>query len=343
MKQQFLILADGSLGVFEAKTATSLLRYRGDDVVAVLDRQHAGRSTRRVLGVAADAPIVGSLAEGLAHGPDTLVIGIAPPGGALPAAWREIIAGSLRAGLSVYSGLHTFLADDPEFARLAREHGGAIRDFRRPPDEQPIATRRARETRGRRVLTVGTDCNVGKMAAALEIYASARRRSVDARFVATGQTGMMISGRGVTLDRIPGDFMAGHVEQQVLADGDSELIVVEGQGSLLHPAYSGVTLALMHGSLPDAMVLVHHAGRDTLRYTDVPVPPLTEWIRRYEDALAPLHRGKVVAIAINPYGLSEAEAERAIHAAEDETGLPAVDAVRQAGDRLVEAVWPAGG
>jgi uncharacterized NAD-dependent epimerase/dehydratase family protein len=337
MNKRLLILADGALGIFSSKTATSLLRYRGDEVVGVLDREHAGRTTREVLGVPAAVPIVGTMAEALKLNPDTLVLGIAPPGGGLPDHWREVIRAALEAGLSVFGGLHVFLAEDPEFSDLARKHGGIIRDFRKPPEDHPIGLGRARETRALRLLTVGTDCSVGKMVASLELAAAARRRDLDTRFVATGQTGMMISGGGLTIDRVPGDFMAGFVEKEVVAAGDADVVVVEGQGCLLHPAYSGVTLALLHGTLPDAMVLVHHAGRDTIRYTNVPIPPLADWVRRYEDVVAPIHPGKVVGIAINPSECDPAEAAAVIRRAEDETGLPVVDVVSEGADRLLEA------
>jgi uncharacterized NAD-dependent epimerase/dehydratase family protein len=354
--RRLLILADGELGVFSSKTATSLIRYRPEDVVAVLDREHAGRTTREVLGVPAPrhspehlntehlntapqgVPIVANLQEALTLEPDTLVIGIAPQGGQLPPEWRPVLRGALEAGLDLVSGLHVFLGDDPELACLARERGRAITDLRRPPEGQPIAKMRAKGTRARRVLTVGTDCNVGKMVAALELAAAAGARGLDARFVATGQTGMLIAGAGVTLDRVPGDFMAGFVEQRVLADGDADLVIVEGQGCLLHPAYSGVTLALLHGTVPDAMVLVHHAGRTTMRNQALEIPPLREWVRRYEDALAPLHPGRVTGIAINPHGLSAAEAEAAVRQAEQETGLPAADVLTTGADGLLHAI-----
>jgi uncharacterized NAD-dependent epimerase/dehydratase family protein len=342
MNKRLLILADGDLGVFSAKTATSLIRYRPDDVVGVLDRQHAGQTTREVLGVPAAVPIVATMAEGLALGPDTLVIGIAPAGGGLPEPWRETIRTALGAGLSVVGGLHVFLGDDPEFAALAAKHGGQILDLRRPPEDRPIGQAKARSTRALRVLTVGTDCNVGKMVAALEITASARRRDLDARFVATGQTGMMIAGNGVTLDRIAGDFMSGFIEREVVAAGDSDLAVVEGQGCILHPAFSGVTLALLHGALPDAMILVHHPGRPHMRHSDVAIPPLPEWIRRYDDAVAPIHPGRVVGIAINPHGLSAEEAARALQEAEAETGLPTVDVIAEGADRLLDAILAGG-
>lgn len=338
MTQRILILADGELGVFSAKTATSLLRYRPAEIVGVLDRNHAGRTTREVLGVSAAVPIIGTLAEGLRFRPDTLVIGIAPQGGQLPEAWRPILLGAIEAGLTVISGLHVFLADDPELCEAARRRGVTLVDLRRPPTEQPIAHLRARETKARRVLTVGTDCNVGKMVAALELTAAAQRRGHPARFLATGQTGMLIAGGGVTLDRIPGDFMAGFVEKLVVEAEEADLLFIEGQGCLLHPAYSGVTLALLHGSLPDAMILVHHAGRTRLRNQDAAIPPLADWVRRYEDAVAPLHPSRVVGIAVNPYGLSPEQAAEAIRSAEEETGLPAVDVVTDGADRLLDAL-----
>ncbi len=342
MNQRLLILADGEFSVFGAKTAVCLLRYRAADVVGVFDREHAGKRADEVVPVPCAAPVVGTLKDALALRPDTLVLGIAPPGGRLPESWRSVISGCLAAGVHILSGLHTFLADDEEFSSLAYGSGSTIVDLRRPPVGQPVGLGKARGTRARRVLTVGTDCNVGKMVCTFELEASARTRGVPARLVATGQTGMMIAGTGVTLDRIPGDFIAGWCEQLVLeADGTEpppRLILVEGQGCLLHPAYSGVTLAQLHGALPDAMILVHHAGRETIRYTDVPIPPLSEWVRRYEDAVGPIHPGRVVGIAINPHGLSPSDAREAIRRAEDETCLPAVDVVTEGADRLLEAL-----
>jgi uncharacterized NAD-dependent epimerase/dehydratase family protein len=341
--ERCLLLAEGELDVFNAKTANSFLRYQPERVVGVLDSRHAGRSTRDVLGVPTAAPVLGTLSQALALQPDTLIIGIAPSGGQLPASWRAVIADAIRSGLHVVSGLHIFLGDDPEFATLAQAHGVRLVDLRRPPEGQPIAHAEARTTRARRVLTVGTDCNVGKMVAALELVAAGRRAGLDARFVATGQTGMLITGAGVTLDRIPGDFMAGFVEQEVLAAGNSDLVAVEGQGCLFHPAYSGVTAALLHGSLPDAMILVHHAGRRRMRNQPVEIPPLRAWVRWYEEFLAPLHPGKVVAIAINPTGLEPHAARDAVDRATEETGLPAVDPVADGGEALLEAVLAAAG
>jgi uncharacterized NAD-dependent epimerase/dehydratase family protein len=335
---RFLILADGQLGVFSSKTATSVLRYRGDDVAAVLDRENAGKSTSELLGVPVDVPIVATLAEGLAHGPTALLIGIAPPGGALPAEWRALLREAIAAGLDVVSGLHTMLGEDPELAALAAGQGVRITDLRRPPEGDPIASGRASGTRARRLLTIGSDCNIGKMVAALELTAVARAAGVDARFVATGQTGMLLSDGGVAIDRVIGDFMAGTAENLVLAQGDADWVIVEGQGSLVHPAYSGVTLALMHGALPDAMVLCHQPGRALVRHQSVPIPPLPELVSLYEAALRPVHPGRVVAIALNGVGMSDAALERAVADAEAETGLPAADVLRHGAGKLWGAV-----
>jgi uncharacterized NAD-dependent epimerase/dehydratase family protein len=334
IRERFLILADGQLGVFSSKTATSVLRYRGDDVAAVLDREHAGESTSRLLGVPADVPIVATLAEGLRFGPTALLIGIAPPGGALPAEWRALLREALEAGLHVISGLHTMLGDDAELSALAAARGARITDLRRPPEADPIASGLAAGTRARRLLTVGSDCNIGKMVVALELTAAARAAGADARFVATGQTGMLLSDGGVAIDRVIGDFMAGTAEQLVLAQGDADWVIVEGQGSLVHPAYSGVTLALMHGAMPDAMVLCHQPGRDTVRHQRVPIPPLPELISLYEAALYPVHSGRVVALALNGHGLSDADLARAVGDVEDATGLPAADVIRHGAGKL---------
>jgi uncharacterized NAD-dependent epimerase/dehydratase family protein len=331
---RFLILAEGELGIFSAKTAASVMRYRSDDVAAVLDSRHAGRTAREVLGVPCDAPIVGTLEAGLACRPTALLIGIAPPGGRLPDAWRPVLAAALKAGLDLVSGLHVFLADDPQLAAIAQERCRRLIDLRRPPEGQPIAHARARETRALRVLTVGSDCNVGKMVTALEVAAYARAHARSVRFVATGQTGMLIAGDGIAIDRVPGDFMAGFVEQMVLEVGDSDVVIIEGQGCLIHPAYSGVTAALLHGALPDAMLLCHVPTRRVMRNQSVPIPTLPELIALYETALRPLHPGRVVAVALNGAGMSDEEVAAACATARDATGLPAADPIRHGADRL---------
>ena len=336
------ILAEGSFDVEGAKTAVGVIRYGRCRTVAVIDSQNAGRTAKDVIGVGEHVPVVASLQEALAFDPQTLVIGIAPRGGLLPAEWRQVILNALEAGLDVISGLHAFLSDDPEIAFVAERHRCVVADVRRPPDALPVAEGLCRSLPEQTVLTVGTDCCVGKMSVSLELTLGARRRGIAADFVATGQTGIMIWGRGISVDACVADFIAGAAERMVLeACRESDWVFVEGQGSLYHPGYSGVTMGLLHGTAPKQMVLCHQVSRPEIRGYGIPIPPLNEGVAYHEAVCAPLFPTKVTAIALNTYDLSPAEARRAIGEAEDLTGLPADDCVRNGPDRLLDAVLSA--
>lgn len=340
--RRIALLTAGRLGVFSAKTAVSLLRYRGGDVAGVVDEHHAGADIRSIVPGSPAVPIVRNIGELAGAAPDALYIGVAPVGGELPASMRAHVVEALELGLDVVSGLHEFLDDDVELSGLAAAHGARIYDVRRQPAERRVASAAARELAGRRVLTVGTDANVGKMTAALELHESARRRGVRSAFIATGQTGIMIAGQGVCVDAVVSDFAAGAVEGALLAAGEADLYVVEGQGSLGHPGFSGVTLSLLHGACPDALILVHHAGRT--HYRAEPgheLPPLPELILAYEAAARLLHPAAVIAAALNTAG-----ADAATIASETERlrGLcrgPVVDVLREGADGLLDAVLAA--
>jgi uncharacterized NAD-dependent epimerase/dehydratase family protein len=337
--RRFAVLAEGALGVFSAKTAVGLLRYRGPEVVAVIDSKAVGRSLGQVLGFEHPAPIVGSLAAALEHRPDALLLGIAPRGGGLPAPWRAVIRDAIAAGLEVVSGLHLFLADDPEFAALAAARGTRLVDLRRPPEGLPLPREAGAAPPHPRpfvLLTVGSDCNVGKMTAALEITRAANALGIDAAFGATGQTGILLAGRGIAVDRVIADFIAGATERVIDELGPVAWAVVEGQGSLLHPAYSGVTLGLLHGARPDAMILCHHVGRTRIDGYGVPLPPLPALVRLYESAAAWVQPAPVVGLALNGVGAPRGALEALAAEFEAETGLPAVDPMRGA-ERLVAA------
>lgn len=338
-ERRLAILAEGSLEFHHGKTATSLLRYRPDEVVAVIDSTNAGRTVEEVLGIGGDIPIVPSVADSLPFAPSALVIGIAPRGGGLPPEWRPAILDALRSGLDVISGLHYMLGDDGEFRREAEKHGAELLDVRRAPEGLHVTEMAPRRPGCRVVTFVGSDCAVGKMTAALEINAVAREMGISSAFVATGQTGIMLEGSGISVDQVVGDFMAGATEQLVVeAARTADLVFVEGQGSLLHPAYSGVTLALLHGSQPDAMILVTQPSRTHISGYPVPIPPLPELIRVYEQAAGWVKPARVVGIALNTRDLTEQETRQAIARAEAETGLPATDPVKFGGEILVRAV-----
>jgi uncharacterized NAD-dependent epimerase/dehydratase family protein len=334
--RHLVILAEGQFGSHHGKTALGVIRYGPEDVVAVIDSSQAGGNVSSTL-PDRDIPIVADLDEALAlrPRPDTLLIGIAPTGGRLPASWRATILAAIRAGLDVHSGLHTFLGDDAEFAAAARSAGTSIVDYRRPPDRMETAVGRRHGPGKRVILTVGTDCAIGKMSVALELRAAARAAGRSAAFVPTGQTGIMIDGWGAAVDRLISDFAQGTVEWLV-EEGErrGDWVIVEGQGSLDHPAYSSVTLALIHGATPQAMVLVHKAGQtehdfEHLPGTSFPIAPLRPFIELHERIAGVVAPSKVVAVALNTSGIaSPDDARTEIARVAAETGLPVDDPFR---------------
>ncbi|GAC1318840.1 MAG: DUF1611 domain-containing protein [Chloroflexota bacterium] len=337
--RRLAILAEGMLDFHHGKTATSLLRYRPDDVVALIDSDHAGRTAEQVLGIGGEIPIVETFDDTLRYEPSALLIGIAPRGGALPPAWRRQIVSAIERGLDVISGLHYMLNDDTEFAEAAQSRGVSLVDVRQPPSDLGVASLRPRRAGAYVITFVGSDCAVGKMTAALETTADARARGLSTSFVATGQTGIMLDGRGIAIDRVIGDFMAGAAERLVLeATQDSDLVFVEGQGSLLHPGYSGVTLALLHGSSPDAMILVHQADQQFVDCYDLVIPPLDALVTTYEQAAAWVKPAPVVAISLTTRSMDDDQSRDAIEAAHELTGLPVTDPVRYGAGTLVDAV-----
>lgn len=340
MSRRFLILAEGQFGPQSSKTANAAIRYAAHEVVAVLDSTQAGRTAQEVVGFGGAIPVVATFSEGLAHAPTALLIGIAPAGGQLPDAWRTIVLDALRARLDVWSGLHTMLGDDATFAAAARAAGVSIHDLRRAPADLDIATGRVLSLDATVILTVGTDCNIGKMTTQLQVQRAVADRGHRTHFAATGQTGVLIEGRGIAVDAVVADFIAGAAEAlTVQAATDADIVLVEGQGSLLHPAYSGVTLGLMHGSLPHAMVLCCQPTRRTIhRYPWVRIPTLGEVIALYEHTMRGVRAAPVIALALNTFDLDDAAARAAIAAAARETGLPATDPVRFDPAPIAEAI-----
>jgi len=338
--QRFLTLADGLFGPDSSKTANACIRYTPERVVGVIDATRAGRTADDVIGFGGDLPVVATLDEGLALDPNALLIGIAPSGGKLPAEWATLIGRAIERGLEIWSGLHTFIADVPELAALAAKHGVAIHDLRRPPASLDVARGRVRAIDATVVLTVGTDCNIGKMTTQLQILDALRAKGIRTGFAATGQTGILIEGRGVAVDAVVADFIAGAAERLVLESAkDADLVLVEGQGSIIHPSYSGVTYGLMHGSLPHAQVMCAQPSRKAINGCEwVKIPPLSEFIRLSELALAPLRPAPVIAVALNTFDLGEDAARRIVEETQRETGLPTTDPVRFDSAPIVDAI-----
>ena len=340
---KFLILADGEFSPMTSKTANSVIRYLPERVVAVVDRVNAGKTVQDVLGFGGAIPVLGSMEEGLSRQPTAVLIGIAPSGGRLPDEWRGWLADALDAGCDLWSGLHTFLNDDPILHERAKANGRQIFDVRRPPAHLPVAAGLARQVDPLVVLTVGTDCNVGKMTGQLQLVRGLNERGLKTRFVATGQTGIFIEGWGTAVDAVVADFIGGAAEELVLkAAPGADVLLVEGQGSINHPGYSGVTLGLLHGSCPEALILCHQATREFIgEYRGEPwlrIPPLTDYIKMYELIGSAVHPTRVIGICLNTYDMSDAEARAACEKAARETGLPATDPVRFDPAPLLDAV-----
>ena len=334
-EKRYLILAEGRSGdPHYGKTARGIMRYARDPTVALLDSTHAGETQDGV-------PVVANVAEALAFEPTTAVVGVATQGGRFPPAWRELLKESIAAGLDVESGLHEFIGDDEELQALAREHGVELRDLRKPPPDLNVPTGENLELPARIALTVGSDCAIGKKTVALELDLEARRRGLASVFVPTGQTGIAIAGWGIAVDAVVSDFLAGAAERLVVEGHrrGGELLFVEGQGSLVNPAYSGVTLGLIHGSAPHVFVLCHKAGMTEVEgYPGHPLPSLPELVELHERIALPLRPARVACVALNTGELDEAAARAAIAAAAAETGLVTDDPVRFGAGPLLEAV-----
>jgi uncharacterized NAD-dependent epimerase/dehydratase family protein len=335
-QRRILILGEGfSHDPHYGKTMRGIIAYGSDPVVAILDSMRAGGDHEGI-------PIVRSVEDAMPYDPTVAVVGVATQGGRFPPAWRETLERCIESGLDVESGLHEFVSDDPELSALAREHGVVLRDLRKPPPGLNVPTGANLMVGASIVLTVGSDCAIGKKTVAIELDREARRRGLASVFVPTGQTGIEIAGWGIAVDAVVADFLAGAAETLVVegARRGGKLLFVEGQGSIVHPMYSGVTMGLVHGSAPHAFVLCHKAGTTEIEgCPGHPIPPLHELVRLHEDLALRRRPARVVCIAVNTRDLeSDDEAQAAIAAAAVETGVPADDPVRFGGRFLLDAV-----
>lgn len=336
MKRKTVILTEGFTNPHTAKTASCVIRYGDHDVVALLDSTVAGKTTQSLLGVGGDTPVVASLDD--APAAELLLLGIAPPGGSIPANWRTVILEAISRGMDVTGGLHDFLTEDEEFVAAAASHGVTLTDVRKN-HERSIARRVGLRGDCLRVLTVGHDCSVGKMLTSVELTKGLQAAGQDAHFIATGQTGIMVSGDGCPIDRVIADFVSGAVEKMILKHQHHEILMVEGQGSLVHPSYSGVTLSLLHGAAPQALILVCELGRETITGLDhLRIPPLAK-IRELNESMASIfHPCPVIGIAVNSRRATAEEAAAERQRLRAEFDLPVCDVIRDGSQELVDAI-----
>jgi uncharacterized NAD-dependent epimerase/dehydratase family protein len=335
-EKRYLVLAEGrSQDPHYGKTARGVLRYGREPVVAILDSTHAGETYEGI-------PVVASVNDALCFNPTTALVGVATQGGRFPPEWRELLKASIGKGLDLENGLHEFVSEDDELVELARRHGVELRDLRKPPADLNVPTGANLDVPATIALTVGSDCAIGKMTVSLELDRAARERGLASEFVPTGQTGIAIAGWGIAVDAVVSDFIAGAAEQLVVEGyerGGHDLLWIEGQGSVVHPAYSGVTLGLIHGSVPHIYVLCHMAGTTEVEgYPGHPLPTLPELIELHERLSLPARPARVVCIALNTRFLDETEAREAVARTGAETGLPTDDPVRFGPEKLLDAV-----
>ncbi|MCH7732116.1 MAG: DUF1611 domain-containing protein [Candidatus Marinimicrobia bacterium] len=336
---RYSILADKKFDYILSKTGNAILRYRPEEAVCVIDSITAGKTAQEVLGYGGNVPVVDSLEASLKYSPDTLLIAIAPPGGRLPDSWREIICLSMSKGLNIVSGLHTFLSDDEEFSSLAKKNQVIITDLRRPPSPLPFSKGSWRWRKIPVLLTVGSDCDTGKMTTAWEIKQLLEEQGKKVAFIGTGQTGILLGGRGVAVDAVVSDFVAGCIEYEIDKVGNEfDLIIVEGQGSLNHMAYSGVTLGLIHGTMPDMLIMCHEPDRE-LDTIDHPIPSLSEILDIHLKLLAPFKKTVYAGISLLTGQVNAQEAQLSVERIEKNEGIPTTDVIRFGGDKIVSQVF----
>ena len=338
--RRYAVLTEGLLVGSYGKTAHGVLRFRGTDVVAVVDSTFAGRHVNDLLPeLGSTAPIVATVDEALRYEPNALLVGVATDGGRLPPALRGAILAAAENGLDIVSGLHELLRDDAQIVAAAARSGARLWDVRVPPADIPLFSGAAYDASASVVLAVGSDCAVGKMTAMLEIERSARGAGARAEFLATGQTGIMIAGTGLPVDRVISDFVTGAAEQLVLgARSDSDVLLVEGQGAIFHPAYAPVTFGLLYGCAPDALVLCHRPRTTKIAGFATPIPSVPELVRLHEEILRHLKPARVVAIVLDTSALAAADATAAIAITERDANLPTDDPVRNGGLKIWRAV-----
>ncbi|MEM7571184.1 MAG: DUF1611 domain-containing protein [Pseudomonadota bacterium] len=319
MTPPFAIYLGDAKSLSDAKTGAGLAHWRAEECLCEI----AGAGCDTTLGLPRK-----TVAEAAHLGAKSLVIGVAPFGGRLPESWLPDLIEAAGLGVSIVNGLHDRLSRKQDLVDCAAQSGATLIDVRVPPKDLPVGNGIKRS--GLRLLTVGTDCAVGKKYSALTITKALQKAGANASFCATGQTGIMISGRGVPLDAVPCDFISGAIEQLSPAGPDNHWDVIEGQGSLFHPAYAGVTLGLLHGAQPDVLVLCHELGRQTIEFhPDYPIPSFKEARDLYlRHARLTNPKAQIAGVCLNTSRVASSEADAACQAISQSFGVPTIDPLR---------------
>ncbi len=334
----FAILCPGAFDYILNKTGNMFIRYRLKDVCCVIDPNKAGKTADDVLGFGGNIPVVSTFIEAKDYAPNALVIGSAPQGGFINGVYREEITAAIEHGCDIYSGMHQFLNDDPELSTLAEMKNINLIDFRRPPDPPHFPKASWKKRKVKVLLIVGTDCDTGKMTTAWEITERLKKRGKNVKFIATGQTGVMLGGYGVAVDAVVADFMTGEIEYAIDSVGDNvDLIVVEGQGSLTNMYYAGVTLGLMHGSMPDFMVMTHEPGRE-LDVADHQMASIEVVMEMHLSLMKNFKQSQFLGINLLTLKMTDDLARKEIKDTVEKCALPTTDLVRFGDGNLIDRI-----
>lgn len=335
MKRKIISLTEGYSNPQSAKTARNLIYYCPGEVVALFDRQNVGKTSADLLGVG-NIPVIGSLDD--ASDANTLIMSVALPGGKLPQPFKEIMLQAIYRKINIISCGHEFISDDPDLVSAAKTAGVLLKDIRKN-NERDVAHRKEINDSSLRILTVGNDCSLGKMVTSLELARALQKRDYDAKFVATGQTGILIEGDGIPIDAVVGDYINGAAEKLVLQNQHHDILIIEGQASIVHPRYSSVTLGLLHGTMPHGMIMCYEVGRKFVHnMPGIKIPAMDVIIKLNEQMASVMFPSKIIGFALNSKKVSEQEAQKERNKIKKEFGLPACDVVRDGPDELVETI-----
>ena len=337
-KKKIVILSHGAFNYIKNKTGNMLIRYRTDEVIALLDRTKSGMTANDELGYGGNIPVLDNFDACIDLEPDTLVIGNASQGGFISDDYRSEVIKAIEFGCDIISGMHHFINDDVEFVQLAEKHNVSLFDLRRPPDPPnfPKGSWHKRKIPG--LLIVGTDCDTGKMTTAWEVSERLKSRGRKVEFIGTGQTGILLSGAGVPIDAVKADFMAGEIEHLIdKVSEDTELIIVEGQGALTNQYYAGVTLGLLHGAMPDYMLMTHDPARE-LDVTDYPMATMRLVMDMHLDLMSNFKKSKFIGINLLTFKLSDEDAKKEIDKVKEEYSMATTDLIRYGSNELIETI-----
>ncbi len=338
--QKYALYAEKLFGASTSKTANVLLRYQSDHIACVIDSRYSGKTVHEVNpSIQSDVPIVASVQESLQFHPTDLIIGVAPAGGQLPKDWYSPVSVAIENGLNIISGLHSYLSDVPEFVDLAEKYDVALVDLRKPPELHAISEGKWRERKTPVILSIAPDCATGKLTASWELKLQLEQRGHKVGFVATGQTGILLSGRGIVIDAVKGDFISAAVEQMIETEleSDPDVVLIEGQGAIYHEGFSAVTFGLLHGAMPDAFLFVHRPGKHANDY-GFHFPPLRQIINDYESIVEWFKPCHTCGVQLDTSHYSEDEARQICDKIQEITGLPTTDLVRFPDAEIIETM-----